>query len=266
MCYGELKVANDIDKANLFNKYFYSVFLKEQGNDYLCPSHYNHSLCNIEISTAEVYDILSTLDVTKAAGIDGIGPKILRYRASSLLIPIRHLFTSSIITGYIPNQWCIHCIIPIYKSGDKSSVNNYRPISLLCILSKVLGRIIYNCIMSFLSNNFTIHQFGFLPGRSALQQLILFTEKLFNGKCNNTAVDVIYMDFKKAFDSVSHNALLCKLRSLGITGALHNWLTTYLKTRTQCVSIGSKCSNYCTVLSGVPQGSILGPLIWNIYQ
>ena len=265
MCYGELKAANDIDKANLFNKYFYSVFLQEQGNDYSCPSHCDHSLRNIEISTTEVYDILSTLDVTKAAGIDGINPRILRYCASSLLIPICHLFTSSIITGYIPSQWCIHCIIPIYKSGDKSSVKNYRPISLLCILSKVLERIIYNRMMSFLSNHFTIHQFGFLPGRSALQQLILFTEKLFNGKCNNTAVDVIYMDFKKAFDSVSHNALLCKLQSLGITGALHNWLTTYLTTRTQCVRIGSKCSNYCSVLSGVPQGSILGPLLFGIF-
>ena len=182
MCYGELKAANYIDKANLFNKYFYSVFLQEQGNDYSCLSHCDHSLRNIEISTSvrnieistsEVYDILSTLDVTKAAGIDGINPRILRYCASSLLIPICHLFMSSIITGYIPNQWCIHCIIPIYKSGDKSSVKNYRPISLLCILSKVLERIIYNRMMSFLSNHFTIHQFGFLPGRSAQKSYLM---------------------------------------------------------------------------------------------
>ena len=100
MYYGELKAANDIDKANLFNKYFYSVFLQEQGNDYSCPSHYNHSLHNIEISITEVYDILSILDVTKAASIDGISLRILRFCASSLLILICQLFTSSIITGY----------------------------------------------------------------------------------------------------------------------------------------------------------------------
>ena len=102
--------------------------------------------------------------------------------------------------------------------------------------------------MSFINNTFATYQFGFLPGRSALQQLILFTEKLFDGKRNSTAVDVILMDFKKAFDSVSHNALLSKLQALGIAGNLYNWLNTYLKTRIQCVHI---YSNYCAVLSGV---------------
>ena len=265
MCYGELKATNNIDKANLFNQYFYSVFLQDQGNDYTCPPNYDHPLHDIEISTMEVHDILSTLDITKAAGIDGISPRILRHCASSLLTPICHLFISSITTGNIPTEWCTHCIIPIHKSGNKTLVNNYRPISLLCILSKVLERVVYNRIMSFINNTFTTHQFGFLPGRSALQQLILFTEKLFDGKRNSTAVDVIYMDFKKAFDSVSHNALLSKLQALGIAGNLYNWLNTYLKTRIQCVHIGDTNSNYCAVLSGVPQGSILGPLLFGIF-
>ena len=110
-------------------------------------------------------------------------------------------------------------------------------------------------------NSFTSHQFGFLPKRSALQQLILFTEKLLDDK---NEVDVIYMDFKKAFDSVSHNALLSKLRTLGISGKLWTWLETYLKTRVQCVRIGDDHSDLCRVLSGV-QGSILGPLMFGIF-
>ena len=174
-----------------------------------------------------MYEILSTLDITKAPGIDGISTAVLRHCASSLLMPVCHLFKSSISTGRIPSQWCTHCIIPIHKCGDKTLVTNYRPISLLCTLSKVLERIIYNRIMSFAMNSFTSHQFSFLPKRSALQQLILFTEKLLDDK---NEVDVIYKDFKKAFDSVSHNALLSKLNTSGISGKLQTWLETYLKT------------------------------------
>ena len=151
------------------------------------------------------------------------------------LTPICHLFISSITSGNIPIEWCTHCIIPIHKSSNKTLVNNYRPISLLCILSKVLERIVYNRIMSFINNIFTTHQFGFLLGRSALQQLILFTEELFDGKRNSTAVDVIYMDFlKKAFDSVSHNALLSKLQALGIAG---NFTTEHYTTCPRCIQL-----------------------------
>ena len=221
MCYGEQRVSDDLEKANLFNEYFFSVFLKDSNLKFTYPPNSNtQSLYDIEISTTEVFEILSTLDVNKAPGIDGISPAVLKYCASPLLVPLCHLFTCSISSGRIPIQWCTYCIIPIHKSGDKTHIKNYRPISLLCIVSKVLERIVYNHIMNFAMNSFTQHQFVFLPGRSTLQQLILFTEKLLNGINNKNEVDVIYMDFKKAFDSVSHNALLSKLQALGISGRL----------------------------------------------
>ena len=205
---------------------------------------------------------LPYVDITKAPGIDGISTEMLQHCASSLLMPICHLFKSSISTGRIPSQWRTHCIIPIHKCGDKILVTNYHPISLVCTLSKVLERIIYNHIMTFVMSSFTSYQFGFLPKRSALQQLILFTEKLLDDK---NEVDVIYMDFKKAFDSVSHNALLSKLHTWGIYGKLWTWLETYLKTQVQCVRIRDKHSDLCRVLSGVSQGSILDLLLFGIF-
>jgi len=132
-------------------------------------------------------------------------------------------------------------------------VTNYRPISLLCIFSKVLERIVYNNIIRHVQSKLTKHQFGFLPSRSTLQQLLLFTENLFKAK---SEVDVVYMDFKKAFDPVSHGGLLNKLYS---TSNLWKWLQEYLLHRLQCVRIGDSFSHFCDVFSGVPQGSVLGP-------
>ena len=124
----------------------------------------------------------------------------------------------------------------------------------MCILSKVLERVVYNNILSYRERSFSCHQFGFLPGQSTVQQLLLFTERLPDAKSMQAEVGVVYMDFKKAFDSVSHDGLLQKLYAAGITSKLWFWLQSH---HFQCVRIGAFTSTLCIVLSGVPQGSVL---------
>ena len=164
--------------------------------------------------------------------------------------------------GVVPSDWKRHNIIPVFKSGDKSTVKNYRPISLLCNVSKVLERLLYNRILDFYSDSISYHQFGFCKNKSALQQLLLYFDDLCTDR---KQTDSIYLDFSKAFDSVSHTQLLMKLRSAGIIGGVWSWLRSYLSGRSQCVLVNNCLSQPLPVKSGVPQGSILGPLLFIVY-
>jgi len=156
-----------------------------------------------------------------ACGSDGVGPKVLRSCALALFPVIHHLFSVSLSHCTIPREWKRHCIVPIYKAGDKSSVSNYRPISLLSSMSKVLERLVYDKVFEFVNRSITPVQFSFLRNHSCLQQLLTFMHIVVNSiSSRDTHLDTIYLDFKKAFDKVSHPKLLLKLRSIGISGDL----------------------------------------------
>ena len=184
-----------------------------------------------------MFQALSSLDPSTAMGCDGIGPRLLKHCALAVYQPLHNLFCLRLSQHYIPVEWCTHMVRPIFKSGDRNSVKNYRPISLLCVTSKVLERIIYNHIIDFVKNSISPYQFGFLRHRSTLQQLLIFLNTMNTSLNTNFQTDVAYLDFRKAFDSVAHKELLFKLWTFGITGGVWKWIQAYLTNRFQYVAI-----------------------------
>ena len=197
------------------------------------------SISEIQFSELDVYDAFSSLDVSKAAGCDGISPKLLKHCALPLYQPLYHLFSLSLSQHYVLHERCKHLIKPIFKSGNKNDAKNYRPISLLCIVSKVLEKIIYNGVIDFVRSSVSTVQFGFLKGCSTLQQLLIFVNSLIN---NPTQSDVVYLDFRKAFDSVAHNELLGILELLAVCG---NGLEPTCQTELGVWQLASQCPVLC---------------------
>ena len=180
---------------------------------------------------------------------DGIPPIVLSKCASVLYRAFHYLFSLVLKYSYLPRDWKIHKIIPVFKFGDPTQVKNYRPISLLCNISKVLERIIYNKLINYVS---WVHA-----------KSIMFLSNVFTV---HHQLDTIYLDISKAFDSICHTHLLQKLSMYNISGNLWLWFKNYLTNRFQFVSINNSYSHLLPVLSGVPQGSILGPLLFILYM
>ena len=161
-----------------------------------------------------------------------------------------------------PAEWCIHSIVPVFKSGDRTSIINYRPISLLYTISLVLEHLIYNKVLAVASGRISSFKIGFTKNRSTVHQLLLFINHIFPSCRQKVQTDIIYLDFRKAFNSVPHNELLLKLWHFGIVGNLWLWFKAYVTSRNQLVSVNLGFSTTLPVLSLVPQGSILGPLLY----
>ena len=192
---------------------------------------------------------------------------MLQLCVESIHIPLGIIFKGIISTGIFPDQWKLANVTPIYKKGDKQLVSNCRPISLLLVCSKLFEKIIFTNVYRYLLDNYLIskHQSGFRPGDSTTNRLFYLVHTIHSALDEQKEVRSIFLDISKAFDKVWHNGLLFKLQQNGIEGELLSLLKSYLSNRKQRVVINGFESEWGGIEAGVPQGSVLGPLLFLVY-
>ena len=234
--------------------------------DYL-PDSKNHSMFLHETDQAEILTLISSLEKQKACGYDHISNKILKSTSYVIAPFLAKLFNECMQQGIFPDAYKIAKVIPLFKGGDKEDMNCYRPISLLPALGKLFEKVISKRVTNYLDhfNLLSPQQFGFRAKFSTEHAILDIHEKLLKNLDSGLTSCAIFLDLAKAFDSVSHDILIKKLEKYGIRGNVLKLFQSYLDSRTQFVQINNHASNPMNIEFGVPQGSILGPLLFLLY-
>lgn len=277
-----MEIKQTADICNAFNKYFSSVGQELVANmvhtsssitatpDFInyCGKPLKNSMYCDPVTNDELLKLINMLKNGKSPGPDNIGPKLLKQVSHVLVNPLVYMYNLSIETGIVPEKLKIAKIVPIYKSGDSSLPCNYRPISLLSLFDKLLEKIMATRLTKYLDAHNVLYkyQFGFRKNYSTVLAVIDVVEEILEHLDKQDIGIGIYLDLKKAFDTVDHTILLYKMYNYGIRGVVYDWFSSYLYNRQQYTSIQNYVSDNDTVSCGVPQGSVLGPLLFLIYM
>ena len=260
--------------SNTFNNFFINIgpeLAKKIPHSNNNPLHYIHHDRNVisnadPVTDEEVERIIRGFN-DSAAGWDELRPKIIKCIRNQIKYPLQHLTNLSLAQGIFPNELKIGNVVPIHKAKDVAVFSNYRPVSVLPAFSKLFEKIMYNRLIQFINENKLLYkyQFGFQKGKSTEMALIILLDKITEALDQGKYVIGVFLDFSKAFDTVDHSILLQKLERYGICGLYLDWFKDYLSNRKQCVTYNGCQSSYQTIKCGVPQGSILGPLLFLLY-
>ena len=274
---GETISNDDASKAGAFNSYFCAqteISLTETQEEYLAnyvttqPEVPNH-LHSIEINPNEVLRAINGLDASKACGPDKLPTKIIKMTATYIAEPLSKIFNKSLEEGKYPSAWKNATVKPVFKGrGSPSEIKNYRPISLLPCLSKIFEKIVFSRIYHHITYHslLTDKQSGYRQGHNTQLQLVYLVDKLYKSLDDGNDFTMIYLDISRYFERIWHAGLLAKCeKEFGIRGALLKWLSSYLSERNQTVQVGHQKSSPLYLKAGVPQGSVLGPLLAIMY-